>query len=61
MSSYWVNFITSANPNGSGLPNWPRYETDSKKIMDLGDHPNEKVLSDTASLNFIYDMMRVDQ
>lgn len=61
MSSYWVNFITSANPNGSGLPNWTRYETDSKKIMDLGDHSNEKVLSDTASLNFIYDMMRVDQ
>lgn len=26
MSSYWVNFVKSGNPNAQGLPEWPRYD-----------------------------------
>ena len=34
---YWVNFATSGDPNGPGLPAWPLYRTDPSKVMELGD------------------------
>ncbi len=53
MSSYWVNFVRSGNPNGKDLPEWPMYEMNSKIIMDLGEHCAARSLSDSASLNFL--------
>jgi para-nitrobenzyl esterase len=29
MQAYWVNFIKTGNPNGSGLPDWPAYGADN--------------------------------
>jgi para-nitrobenzyl esterase len=29
MQAYFVNFIKTGNPNGSGLPEWPAYRADS--------------------------------
>jgi para-nitrobenzyl esterase len=38
MSSYWVNFAATGNPNGKGLPQWPAYsEKKGDKNMVLGD------------------------
>ncbi len=37
MSSYWVNFATTGDPNGKGLPKWPKYTEATDQAMELGD------------------------
>ncbi len=37
MSSYWVNFARSGNPNGEGLPLWPEFTNTDSKVIYLGD------------------------
>jgi para-nitrobenzyl esterase len=36
MSSYWVNFATTGNPNGKGLPNWAAYDAGNEPYVELG-------------------------
>ncbi len=36
MGSYWINFVTTGNPNGPGLAAWPKLE-EGGSIMELGD------------------------
>jgi para-nitrobenzyl esterase len=33
--SYWTNFAKSGNPNGAGLPNWPRFDGASQTSMEF--------------------------
>jgi para-nitrobenzyl esterase len=37
ISSYWVNFITTGNPNGKDLPVWPAYDLAIEPYLNLGD------------------------
>jgi para-nitrobenzyl esterase len=39
MNNYWVNFVKTGDPNGSGLPEWTTYKKDSGNIMEIGDQP----------------------
>jgi para-nitrobenzyl esterase len=32
---YWVNFVRSGDPNGPGLPEWPRYDAAADLLMDF--------------------------
>jgi para-nitrobenzyl esterase len=37
ISSYWINFAKSGNPNGAGLPLWPAFTNAENKVRYLGD------------------------
>ena len=48
MSNFLVNFATTGDPNGNGVPAWTAYETGADGItyMELGDEVAEKTMDD---------------
>jgi para-nitrobenzyl esterase len=44
MSSYWVNFARTGDPNGSGLPTWTPYAPDAPKKLLIG--PETRLVDD---------------
>ncbi|WP_375446827.1 carboxylesterase/lipase family protein [uncultured Fibrella sp.] len=57
MSTYWVNFIKTGNPDGKGVPHWPAYSVSDKQIMVLGDKVQARTLPDAASLDFLFGVL----
>jgi len=54
MSSYYVNFVTTGDPNGSGLAPWPAFQSASPVTMELGDHYRPiPVAGDKAKLEML--------
>ncbi len=52
MMSYWTNFARTGDPNGSGLPNWPKLDADDSLI-----HLNEPITSGPDPLRARYDFL----
>lgn len=53
VSSYWVNFATTGDPNRSGLPAWHPYERATEQVMTFADQPTMAPLPNAAGLDFI--------
>src|ERR1700685_2745801 len=35
MQQYWTNFAKTGDPNGTSLPNWPRFESDKRRYLEF--------------------------
>ncbi|TGD80857.1 carboxylesterase/lipase family protein [Hymenobacter wooponensis] len=53
IAGYWVNFVRTGNPNGSGLPNWPAFHARYKQTLLLDLTPAARPLPDQVRLNFL--------
>ena len=53
MSSYWINFAATGNPNGKGLPEWPAFSADDQKRMNFGDTVAAEKVKNKAALDFL--------
>ncbi|MGP8245134.1 MAG: carboxylesterase/lipase family protein [Bryobacteraceae bacterium] len=52
MSSYWVNFAATGNPNGRGVPNWPAFDDAKPRVMHFGDKVAAMPLPREAEVKF---------
>jgi para-nitrobenzyl esterase len=54
MSSYWVNFATTGNPNGKNLPKWPAFQpVKGEVVMSFGNTTEVKPVPNKAALDFL--------
>jgi para-nitrobenzyl esterase len=52
VSTYWVNFAKTGNPNGKGLPNWPTFDAAQQVTMELGEKIGVRPVADKEKLTF---------
>jgi para-nitrobenzyl esterase len=53
MMTYWSNFAKTGDPNGAGLPHWPRYTPQDRQVMMLGDDIQAQPATDQKRFEFI--------
>jgi para-nitrobenzyl esterase len=50
LSTYWLNFVKTGNPNGGGQPQWPALTVAGKQILELGDTTHARAVLDPDKL-----------
>ncbi len=52
ITSYWVNFAATGNPNGEGLARWPVYDAHTDPAIEFGDQIGVRSAINKAGLDF---------
>jgi len=52
VSSYWVNFAKTGDPNGEGLPKWPAYSSAGDQALEINDVLTVRSGVNKAGLDF---------
>ena len=60
MSSYWLNFAKSGDPNGCGLPRWPELTENDERALRLGETIEAIPIPGKAGLDF-FDELNVNR
>ncbi len=53
MSSYWVNFARTGDPNGPGLPDWPFFNNETNQAMEFADSSAMIIIPHLEQLKFL--------
>ena len=57
VSSYWVNFVKTGNPNGANLPRWAAFHADNPATMVLGVKSAARPIAGKERLGFYRDLL----
>ena len=52
VSSYWVNFAKTGDPNGSGLPEWPAFDPADERALGIDGTIAPMPIPNSAALDF---------
>jgi para-nitrobenzyl esterase len=55
MSSYWVNFAKTGDPNGVGLPQWPAFSASAQQVMLFDSKPAARPVPNMTQLTVLDD------
>lgn len=50
IQQYWTNFAKTGDPDGTGLPRWPMFDSEQGKVMNLDQPVRAAPLADYARL-----------